>query len=70
MDTKKIFATIKSYAIITLGLILYVLAWTIFIIPQSGRHFGTDRESMRLLCTSPEASLKRRLKYRTEEFCP
>ena len=34
MDIKKIFATIKSYAIITLGLILYVLAWTIFIIPH------------------------------------
>ncbi|MBO4536202.1 MAG: YitT family protein [Bacteroidales bacterium] len=34
MDSKKIFATVKSYAIITLGLLLYVLAWSIFIIPN------------------------------------
>ena len=34
MDSKKIFATVKSYAIITLGLLLYVVAWSIFIIPN------------------------------------
>jgi uncharacterized membrane-anchored protein YitT (DUF2179 family) len=34
MDNKKILATVKSYAIITLGLLLYVVAWTIFIIPN------------------------------------
>ena len=35
MDNKsKFLATFKSYAIITLGLILYVLAWVVFIIPH------------------------------------
>ena len=34
MEKNKVFATLKSYAIITLGLILYVLAWVVFIIPH------------------------------------
>ena len=34
MDRNKVFATLKSYAIITVGLILYVLAWVVFIIPH------------------------------------
>ena len=32
MDRNKVFATLKSYAIITVGLILYTLAWVVFII--------------------------------------
>ncbi len=34
MEKSKILATIKSYAIITLGLVFYVLAWVVFIIPH------------------------------------
>ena len=34
MDRNKVFATLKSYAIITVGLILYTLAWIVFIIPH------------------------------------
>lgn len=34
MNSKKIFSSIKSYAIITLGLIIYTTAWTVFIIPN------------------------------------
>ena len=34
MEKSKALETFKSYAIITLGLILYVLAWTVFIIPH------------------------------------
>ena len=34
MDRNKVFATLKSYAIITVGLILYTLAWVVFIIPH------------------------------------
>lgn len=34
MESNKVLSTIKSYAIITVGLILYVLAWVIFIIPH------------------------------------
>ena len=30
----KFFSTLKSYGIITLGLLLYVLAWVVFIIPH------------------------------------
>ena len=34
MDKTKVLSTIKSYGIITLGLIFYVLAWVVFIIPH------------------------------------
>ena len=34
MEKNKALSTLKSYAIITLGLILYVLAWVVFIIPH------------------------------------
>ncbi|MBO4841825.1 MAG: YitT family protein [Bacteroidales bacterium] len=34
MEKNKVLATIKSYAIITLGLVFYVLAWVVFIIPH------------------------------------
>ncbi|MBR0254498.1 MAG: YitT family protein [Bacteroidales bacterium] len=34
MEKNKVLATLKSYAIITLGLIFYVLAWVVFIIPH------------------------------------
>ena len=34
MEKSKFLVTFKSYAIITLGLILYVLAWVVFIIPH------------------------------------
>ena len=34
MEKSKVLSTIKSYAIITLGLLLYVLAWTVFIMPH------------------------------------
>ena len=34
MEKNKVFATLKSYAIITVGLILYVLAWVVFIMPH------------------------------------
>ena len=34
MEKKKALSTLKSYAIITLGLLLYVVAWTVFIIPH------------------------------------
>ena len=34
MENTKVLATIKSYAIITLGLVFYVLAWVVFIIPH------------------------------------
>ena len=34
MEKSKVLATLKSYAIITLGLIFYVLAWVVFIIPH------------------------------------
>jgi len=35
MSTKKILGTIKAYIIITLGLLCYVLGWTIFLIPNN-----------------------------------
>lgn len=34
MEKTKVLSTIKSYGIITLGLVLYVLAWVVFIIPH------------------------------------
>ena len=34
MDKSSFLATFKSYAIITVGLIFYVLAWVVFIIPH------------------------------------
>jgi uncharacterized membrane-anchored protein YitT (DUF2179 family) len=34
MEKNKVLSTLKSYAIITLGLILYVLAWVVFIMPH------------------------------------
>ena len=34
MEKNKVLSTLKSYAIITLGLVLYVLAWVVFIIPH------------------------------------
>lgn len=34
MNLKKLFGAIKSYAIITLGLVIYTTAWTVFIIPN------------------------------------
>ena len=34
MEKVKALSTIKSYGIITLGLVLYVLAWVVFIIPH------------------------------------
>ena len=34
MEKNKALSTLKSYAIITLGLVLYVLAWVVFIIPH------------------------------------
>jgi uncharacterized membrane-anchored protein YitT (DUF2179 family) len=34
MDKSKVLSTIKSYGIITLGLVFYVLAWVVFIIPH------------------------------------
>ena len=34
MEKTKVLTTIKSYAIITLGLVFYVLAWVVFIIPH------------------------------------
>ena len=34
MNQNKFLSTLKSYAIITVGLILYVLAWVVFIIPH------------------------------------
>lgn len=34
MEKTKVLSTIKSYAIITLGLVFYVLAWVVFIIPH------------------------------------
>ena len=34
MNQNKFLSTLKSYAIITLGLILYVLAWVVFIMPH------------------------------------
>ena len=34
MDRNKVLSTLKSYAIITVGLILYTLAWVVFIIPH------------------------------------
>ncbi len=35
MNMKKILGTIKAYIIITLGLLCYVLGWTIFLIPNN-----------------------------------
>ena len=35
MNTKMILGTIKAYIIITLGLLCYVLGWTIFLIPNN-----------------------------------
>ncbi|MBQ2483364.1 MAG: YitT family protein [Bacteroidales bacterium] len=35
MNTKKILGAIKAYIIITLGLLCYVLGWTIFLIPNN-----------------------------------
>ena len=34
MEKAKVLSTIKSYGIITLGLLFYVLAWVVFIIPH------------------------------------
>ena len=34
MEKNKVVSTLKSYAIITLGLLLYVLAWVVFIMPH------------------------------------
>ena len=34
MEKSKVLSTVKSYGIITVGLILYVLAWVVFIIPH------------------------------------
>ena len=34
MEKNKALSTLKSYAIITVGLILYVLAWVVFIMPH------------------------------------
>ena len=34
MNGNKVLATLKSYAIITVGLILYTLAWSVFVIPN------------------------------------
>ena len=34
MEKNKVLKTLKSYAIITVGLILYVLAWVVFIMPH------------------------------------
>lgn len=34
MDKNKVLSTIKSYGIITVGLVFYVLAWVVFIIPH------------------------------------
>jgi len=34
MEKTKVLSTIKEYAIITLGLVFYVLAWVVFIIPH------------------------------------
>ncbi|MCR5710248.1 MAG: YitT family protein [Bacteroidales bacterium] len=34
MEKNQVLSTLKSYAIITVGLILYVLAWVVFIIPH------------------------------------
>ena len=34
MENNKALSTLKSYAIITVGLILYVLAWVVFIMPH------------------------------------
>lgn len=34
MEKNKVLSTLKSYAIITLGLFFYVLAWTVFVIPH------------------------------------
>ena len=34
MNAKKVFATVKSYFLIALGLLLYTISWTIFIIPN------------------------------------
>lgn len=34
MKGNKIFETVKSYAIITIGLVFYALSWTVFIIPH------------------------------------
>lgn len=34
MEKNKVFSTVKSYALITLGLLFYVTAWTVFIIPH------------------------------------
>lgn len=35
METKKVLATVKSYLLITLGLLLYTLAWSVFILPNN-----------------------------------
>ena len=34
MEKNKVVSTLKSYGIITLGLVFYVLAWVVFIIPH------------------------------------
>lgn len=34
-NTKKVFTFLKEYALITVGLLLYVIGWTLFIIPQN-----------------------------------
>ena len=34
MEKSKVLSTLKSYGIITLGLLFYVLAWVVFIIPH------------------------------------
>jgi len=35
MDGKKVLITIKEYALITLGIMLYVLGWNIFLVPNN-----------------------------------
>jgi len=35
MDSRKVFRTVKSYFLIAVGLLCYVLGWTIFLIPNN-----------------------------------
>ncbi|MBO4263679.1 MAG: YitT family protein [Bacteroidales bacterium] len=35
MDSKKIFSTVREYALITIGILLFVLGWSIFLIPNN-----------------------------------
>ena len=34
-EIKAVFKVLKEYSIITLGLLIYVLGWTIFLIPSN-----------------------------------